>query len=144
MHPAAEIDEPVWSVDQRGEHVRSEGVHGEGLRVALRSCAAGRLEEDARVVDDRIHPTDVVHLLGEPSVLGRAGEVADDDSRGAGGKVGDGRSSLSGTGMEDDVMALINDDTGGGPAEPVGGTGDKDARHGLSFRRRPAGSRPLH
>src|SRR6266852_4488009 len=51
MHPAAEIDEPVWSVDQRGEHVRGEGVHGEGLRVALRSCAAGRLEEDARVVN---------------------------------------------------------------------------------------------
>src|SRR5258707_5695516 len=143
MHPAAQVDEPVWPADQRGEDVRGEGVHGEGLRVALRRRAAGRLEEDARVMDDRIHPADLVHLLREPPGPGRAGEVADHDSRGARGKAGDRRRPLSATGMEDDVMALINEDTAWGLAEPVSGTGDKDARHGSSFPRPPPGSRPL-
>jgi len=74
-------------------------------------------------VDDRVHAANVIDLLGEQPGLGRAGEVADDDSRGALGKAGDRRRPRSAAGVQDDLMALINEDTGGSAAEPVGGAG---------------------
>jgi hypothetical protein len=35
-------------------------VHREGLRVTLGGRSAGRLKEDTGIVDDRVHPADVV------------------------------------------------------------------------------------
>ena len=89
VQPAAEVYEPVWAVDQRSEQVGGEGVDGEGLCVAVGGGGAGRLEVDAGVVDDRVHPADVVHLSGERPGLGHAGQVADDDSRRARGEASD-------------------------------------------------------
>jgi len=71
-------------------------------------------------VDDSVHPADVVHLVGEQPGFGCAAEVADDDSCGARSKVGDSRCSRSGTGVQDNIMSLIDEDTGGPAAEPVG------------------------
>ena len=48
---------------------------------------AGRLEVDAGIVDDGIHPADVVHLTGELPGLGGAGEVADDHPCGVPGQL---------------------------------------------------------
>src|SRR4029077_11004683 len=65
------------------------GVDGGGLCVAVGGGGAGRLEVDAGVVDDRVHPADVVHPSGERPGLGCAGQVADDDSRCARGEASD-------------------------------------------------------
>ena len=39
-------------------------------------CGAGRLEEDAGIVDNSVHPADLVHLTGEVPGLGCAAEGA--------------------------------------------------------------------
>ena len=93
--------------------------------------AAGRLEEDAGIVDDSVHPADLVHLTGEVSGLGCAAEVADDDSRGVRGEVAERRRPLAAAGVQDNVMAVTHEGTGGGAAESVGGAGDEDTGHGM-------------
>jgi len=86
---------------------------------------ARRLEVDASIVDDSVHPADAVHLIGEFPGLRGAAEVADDDSRGVRGEVAERRRPLAGAGMEDHVMALPHKDLRGSAAEPVGGAGDE-------------------
>jgi hypothetical protein len=90
----------------------------------------GRLEEDGGIVDNSVHPADLVHLTGEVPGLGGAGQVADDDSRGVRGEVAERRRPLAGAGVQDNVMAFTDEGTGGGAAESVGGAGDEDAGHG--------------
>jgi hypothetical protein len=70
VQPAAEVDEPVWPVDPGGEQVGGEGVDREGLRVTVGGRGAGRLEEDAGVVDDSVHPADPVHLMKTRDITG--------------------------------------------------------------------------
>jgi hypothetical protein len=79
-------------------------------------------------VDHRVHAADVVHLIGEPPGLGCAAEIADDDSCRMRGEVGDSRNAPPAAGMQDNVMARIDEDDGDGAAEPVGGAGDENAR----------------
>src|SRR5690348_9317872 len=50
LQSAAEVDQPVRAVDQRGQQVGGEGVQREGPRVAVGGRRAGRLEEDAGIV----------------------------------------------------------------------------------------------
>jgi hypothetical protein len=130
MQSAAEVDEPIRAAGQRREHVGGEGVHSESLRVTFGGCGAGRLEEDAGIVDNSVHPADLVHLTGEVPGLGCAAEVADDDSRGVRGEVAERRRPLAAAGVQDNVMAFTHEDTGGGAAESVGGAGDEDTGHG--------------
>ena len=99
--------------------------------MAFGGRSAGRLEVDAGIVDDRVHPADAVHLTGEVPGFGGAGEVADDDSRGARGEVAQRRRPLEGPGVQDNVMAITHEDSGGGAAEAVGGAGDEDTGHGI-------------
>jgi len=73
----------------------------------------------------------LVHLAGEFPGLGRAAEVADDDSRGVRGQIAERRRPLARAGVQDDVMAVTDEDTGGGAAGSVGGAGDEDAGHGI-------------
>jgi hypothetical protein len=103
--------------------------------VTVRSRSAGRLKEDASIMDNSVHSADAVHLIGEFPGFGRTAEVADDDSCRGWGEVTKRRRPLEATGMEDNVMAFTHENTGGGPTEPVGGAGDEDARHGLIVRR---------
>jgi hypothetical protein len=131
MQSAAEVDEPIRAADQRSEHIGREGVHRESFRVTFGGRAAGRLKEDAGIVDNSVHPADLVHLTGEVSGLGCAAEVADDHSRRVRGEVAERRRPLASAGVEDNVMAFTDEDTGGGAAESVGGAGDEDAGHGM-------------
>ena len=131
MQSAAEVDEPIRAAGQRREHVGRQGVHRQSRRVTFGGCGAGRLEEDAGIVDDSVHPADLVHLAGEFPGLGGAGQVADDDSRGVRGEVAERRRPLAGAGVEDNVMAFTHEGTGGGAAESVGGAGDEDTGHGI-------------
>jgi hypothetical protein len=77
-------------------------------------------------VDDSVHPADAVHLIGEFSGLGGAGEVADDHSRSVRGEVAQRRRPRQGAGMQDHVMAITHEVTGGGATEAVGGASDED------------------
>src|SRR5215831_13989093 len=134
MQPAAEVDQPARAVDQRGEQVGGEGVHRESLRVAVGGRSAGRLEVDAGVVDYGVHPADLVHLIGEVLGLGRAAEVADDHSRGARCEVAERCRPLRSAGVQDNLLAVTHEDTGGGAAEPVGGAGYEDTGHETILR----------
>jgi hypothetical protein len=58
--------------------VSARTIYRQGLGVTVSGRGAGRLEEDAGKVDNSVHPADLVHLTGEVSGLGGAGEVADD------------------------------------------------------------------
>lgn len=91
---------------------------------------AGRLKEDAGIVDDSVHPADVVYLMGEFPGLGCAAEVTDDYSCGVWGEVAERRRPLEGAGVQDNVVALSHQDPRGATAESVGGAGDEDTRHG--------------
>src|ERR1700729_2657543 len=130
MQSAAEVDEPIRASDQCGEHVGRQDVHRESLLVTFGGCGAGRLKEDASIVDNNVHPADLVHLTGEVSGLGCAAEIADDNSRGVRGEVAEGRRPLASAGVEDNVVAFTDEDTGGGAAESVAGAGDEDTGHG--------------
>src|ERR1700760_2352640 len=130
VQSAAEVDEPIRAVDQRREKVGGEGVNRESLRVSFGGRSGGRLEEDAGIVDYSVHPADLVHLTGEFSGLGCAAEVADDDSRSVRSQVAERRCPLATAGVENYVMAVTHEDTGGGAAESVGGAGDEDTGHG--------------
>jgi hypothetical protein len=82
-------------------------------------------------VDSSVHPADLVHLIGDFSRFGCAGQVADDDSSGVRGEVAECRRPLASAGVQDNVMAFSHEGTGGGAAESVSGTGDEDAGHGI-------------
>ena len=65
MHAAAQIDQPLRTFDQRGQHVGREHIHRQDLGVSFRRRSPIRLAVDAGVVDDGIHAADLVDLLGE-------------------------------------------------------------------------------
>ncbi len=69
--------------------------------------------------------------MGELSGLGCAAKVADDHSCGVRGEAAKRRRPIGGAGVEDNVMAFTEEDTGGGAAESVRGAGDEDAGHGI-------------
>src|SRR5260370_4408636 len=52
MQSAAEVDQPIWAGDRRGEQLGCEGVHSECLLRTVGGRRAGRPKEDAAVVDD--------------------------------------------------------------------------------------------
>src|SRR5215469_3267229 len=142
MHPAAEVDEPIRAVDQRGEHVGRQGIHRESLRVPLGGRGAGWLEEDGGLVDDSVHPADLVHLIGELSGLRCAAEVADDRSRGTRGEVAERRRPLASAGVQDNVMTATDEDASGSTTKPVGGAADEDTRHRLILPPAPLRAAP--
>jgi hypothetical protein len=61
VHAAAEVDEALWTLDERGEQVRRDDVDGQHL-------SAG---EDAGVVDNGVHTTEVVHVAGDRAYFPR-------------------------------------------------------------------------
>jgi hypothetical protein len=80
MQPAAEIDQPIGTVDQRRQHVGREGIHRECTGMALGRRVTATLAIDAGVVDDRIHAPDRVDLFGDAAGFGSAAEIADRNS----------------------------------------------------------------
>jgi hypothetical protein len=103
---------------QSSEQAGRQGVHCESLRVTFGGCGAGRLKEDAGVVDNSVHPADLVHLAGEVPGPGCAGQVADDDARGVRAEIAERRRPLASAGVEDNVMAFTDEDTGGARPSP--------------------------
>ena len=88
---------------------------------------------DAGVVDDGIHPAELIDLIGQRPGLFHAGEVADDHGRPAGGEVGQVGGPLVAAGVDDYLVAVIEQRGGGVAAEPLGGAGDENAGDDRAF-----------
>jgi hypothetical protein len=84
VYAAAEVDEALWTLDERGEQVRRDDVDGQHL-------SAG---EDAGVVDNGVHTTEVVHVAGDRACFLEVGEVADYGRRAAVEEVAHGREAV--------------------------------------------------
>jgi hypothetical protein len=84
---------------------------------------------DAGVVDDGVHPAELVDLLGEVPGLLSAGEIADNDCCTAVDQVGQRGRSAGVAGVHDDLVSAVEKGGGGGSAESLGRTGDQDASH---------------
>ena len=83
----------------------------------------------ARVVDDCVHPSQLVDLLGEPAGLFPAGEVTDDHGGPPLGEVGNRGRTVRVADMNDHLMTVIEQVSGGGLPQALGGAGHQDASH---------------
>ena len=71
---------------------------------------------DAGVVDDGVHPAELVDLIGHGPGLLEVGEVADDHGRPVAGEVGQVGGPLVAAGVDDHLVAVI--EQGGGGLRP--------------------------
>jgi hypothetical protein len=67
----------------------------------------------ARVVDDRVHPAQLVDLIGEPAGLFSAGEVTDDHGCPPLGKVSNRGRTVRVADVNDHLMTVIDQVRGG-------------------------------
>ena len=79
-------------------------------------------------MDDRVHPAERVHLVGDASRLLIDGQIADHDRSALVPKVTHGCEPLLVADVDDHVVALLEERPGGVPSQTVGGAGDEDAR----------------
>ena len=85
VHARAEVDEPGGRRDQRGEQIGREHVDREHVGQPVGGLdPAGLPVADAGVVDHGVVAAPVVGLAGHRPHPGDAGQVADDQRRGAG------------------------------------------------------------
>src|SRR4051794_8099990 len=68
---AAEVDQAMRTVDERGEQVRGDDIDGQNSGPGV----------DARVVDHRVYPSETVHLVGDAAGLFQVRQVPDDGAR---------------------------------------------------------------
>jgi hypothetical protein len=125
---AAEVDQPLGAVDERGEQVRRDDVDRQDVRAGV----------DAGVVDDRVHPAEAVHVAGETGRLLEVGEVADDGRSAPVQEVAHGREPAAVASVDDDLVPVVEQRVGSRPSETVCGAGDEDACH-ISGGERAAG-----
>jgi hypothetical protein len=117
VHAAAEVDQALRAVDERGEQVRGDHIDGQDLRSA----------NHAGVVDHRVHPPEAVHLAGDLARLLGVGQVSDDGRSAPVQEVAHGREPLRVAGVDDDLVPVVEQRLGGRPSEAVRGAGDQDA-----------------
>jgi hypothetical protein len=79
-------------------------------------------------MDDRIHSPDRVDLICDAFGLGGAAEIADHNSCGARGELGDGRSAARRAGVQHHLMADIKKRLCRRPTGAIRAAGDKDYR----------------
>jgi hypothetical protein len=130
VHPRAEEDQPARARDQRGEQVRGQDVDREDVAQAVWGGYPPRLPvADARVVDDRVERARGPGLPGQLGCLADDGQVAHEHSR----RARRARLGVAGPGLaarvQDDLVALADQQARGHLAEPVGGAGDQDSCH---------------
>ena len=102
-------------------------------RMPFQAGVAAGVAVDAGIVDDGVHPAELVDLIGHGPDLLEAGEVADDHCRSPCGEVGQVSGPLVAAGVDDDLVAVIEQRGGGVAPEALGGAGDENAGHELAF-----------
>jgi hypothetical protein len=117
VHAAAEVDQALRAVDERGEQVRGDHVDGQDVRPGI----------DAGVVDHRVHLPEALHLAGDVARLLGVGQVPDDGRSAPVQEVAHGREPLLVPSVDDHLVPLLEQRLRGRPSETVRGAGDEDA-----------------
>jgi hypothetical protein len=134
-------DQALQALRERGEQVWGDRIDRQHVGAA----------EDAGVVDDRVHASETVHLIGNAVCLLAVGQVPD-SGRAAVQEVACGHAPPCVASVDDDLMTVVLECTRGRSSEAVRGAGDQDARamglsvfHGLMGRAvaRPISSQPI-
>jgi hypothetical protein len=97
--------------------------------MALGRRAAAPLAVDAGVVDHGVHAPQRVDLVRYAAGFDGAAKIAHHDASGPGREVGERRSAIRSTGVQDHLLARVKKRPGRRAAEPVGAPCDEDARH---------------
>src|SRR3954464_8337212 len=86
-------------------------------------------------MDDRVHWSDRVDLVGDASGLSRAAKIADDHTSRLRSEILDGgRGALTRSRVQDDRMSLVDQRLRRRTAQAVRAASDKDARHHSDFK----------
>ena len=117
MQAAAEIDQALGTVEERGEEVRSHDVDRQDLGAA----------KHTGVVDHRVHPPEDVHVVRELARLLELRQVADHGRGAEVLQVAHRREPVRVASVHDHVVPLLEQGFRSQPSEAVRGAGDEDA-----------------
>lgn len=87
-------------------------------------------------MNDGIHASDRVDLVGDAPGFNGAGKIADDHTGRPRSEVVERRGAPARSRMQNDLMSFVEERPRGGSAQTVGAAGDEDLRHPLSPIRR--------
>jgi hypothetical protein len=130
VHAGAEIDKPAGRLDQGGEQVRAEDVHGEDVGEAVDCLHASRAAvADPGVVHDGVIGSCRVRLPGQLADGCDAGQIPDHHALGSGSRSK--RVAAAGliAGVEDHLLAARDQFLGCPQPQSVRRSGDDDAGH---------------
>jgi hypothetical protein len=97
--------------------------------VTLERRSTTWLKVDAGVVDNSVHPSDLVDLVGNCSRLNSTAEITDDDPSRSRSQIREHGGAFRGTCVQNNFVAFGNEGARCCSAESIGGTSDEDATH---------------
>ena len=83
----------------------------------------------ARVMEDRVHPTDRIHLLGQLLCINGTAEISNHDTSRSRNKIRNGSSPGCRSSVQDDFMAVLDEGSGCSIAEPIRAAGNENKTH---------------
>jgi hypothetical protein len=119
VRAGADIDEPRWFFDQCRQNVGCQHINGEDAGNSRLALYPPLAIADACVVDDRIKTTEVVDLVGNGPRPADGREISRDDSLGAGCRRKSVATSTVIPSVQQDVMALLDQEPGRHQTEAV-------------------------
>ena len=119
MHAAAQIHQAIRPRDQGSQDIGRDHIDRQYVPPGI----------DPGVVDDRIHPAEPVHLVGDALGLPLVRQVADHHHGAPVHQVLNRVEPLTATHMEHDPVAVGEQRCGCRLAQPVGRARDEDSRH---------------
>jgi hypothetical protein len=110
VHAAAEVHQPLGAVDEGREQVRGDDVDGQDRPAGV----------DAGVVDHGVHPAEPVDLFGDVPGLVEVGQVSGYGHGPAVEEFAHSGESLPAAGVDDDLVPVVEEGSGGRSTEAVG------------------------
>jgi hypothetical protein len=104
-------------LDERGEQVRSDDVDRQDVWAGV----------DAGVVNDRVHPAELVHLNGDVARLLKIGQVPNHGRSAPFHEVTHGGEPVAVASVDDDLMPVVEQSPRSRPSQAICGAGDEDA-----------------
>ena len=120
VHTGAQIDEPLGPLDQRGQDIGRQRVDGEHMRQAVSGHAMAFAIADRRVVNHGVEVAECIDLGCNFLSAGDRLDVADHGRLGLGQFLADRFSALGVAGVNDDAVALADEQIGGHQSEAGG------------------------
>jgi hypothetical protein len=120
MHAGAEIDQPIRPFDQRRQDIGCQHIDREDARNSRLGLDTPRLPiADAHIVDYGIEAAELVDLVGDGPCPGNGRKVPGDDSQGAGSRRERVAAPTGIASVQDDLMALLDQEPGRQEAQAV-------------------------